>query len=139
MSRSERPYGPKRRPALGYVLMSFSIVLLCGFVVGFFSLNNYLFGDIRLGEGGAAPALMLFYGGATLVITAIGWWSLVCAPIHRMGRRFLLVRVGDILASDHRAPVLYLRKFETERKVRHEERIIAHMLRDVGPFIALGQ
>lgn len=57
----------------------------------------------------------------------------------RYGARHLQPGAEDLLASDGRPPILYLRSFASENTVGDEELAIAHAFEDVGPFVAIGQ
>ena len=54
------------------------------------------------------------------------------------GSRHLAPLADEVLASDARPPVLYLRSFANENFVVEAEQSLAEMFESVGPFVAIG-
>ncbi len=82
--------------------------------------------DLR---GGEAAAL----GLAGMVLFGVAFWAATRAKRHSAPL------AEDVLASDPRAPVLYLRSFETDTGMVNQEEALADIVHEVGPFIAIGR
>jgi hypothetical protein len=96
-------------------------------VVGVASvLTAALTGDSR-GPAAIAGGLVAFTG----LCAAFWLWD--------RGQRHLAPSAGDVVARDSRPPVLYLRSFESDRDVSAVEERLAHLLGEIGPFVALGR
>lgn len=54
------------------------------------------------------------------------------------GSRHLAPLADEVLASDPRKPILYLRSFASESQVSEAEQSLAEMFESVGPFVAIG-
>ena len=119
----------KRRqdPARGKFLQSMSIVL--GVVGGFFLLIFAGAADVKAGEG---------LGSVLLGVAALALFT-VCSVMYDTGRRHLQAPARAAMADDRRPPVVYLRSFDTEYKTSIEEEVLAKILREVGPFVAIGR
>jgi len=99
---------------------------------------------IRIGGIVAAIAAFIFVqevaprnddlGKATLVGGALMAWF-----AWRFGGRHLQPLGEEVLETNPRPPVLYLRSFVNESMVLHEEEGFADMFNPVGPFVAIGQ
>jgi hypothetical protein len=61
------------------------------------------------------------------------------ALLHEYGGRHLLPTADEVMASDTRAPVLYLRAFEDDDEAQILEYSLAEVMQDVGPFVAVGR
>jgi hypothetical protein len=99
----------------------------------------------------AAVAILLALAGL-IVLSHFALGRLIGAPLALSliltamrlmgrGRRALVKEAKDVLAIDQRPPIVYLRPFscdETGFGLRSYEEELALALRDVGPFVAIG-
>jgi hypothetical protein len=105
-------------------------------LLGFRQLGRYA----ARGDWGSIVALV-----GMVVMGGIGAWLLA------RGKRYLAPTVAELLAVDPRPPVLYLRVFRDDRVTAAagggaaflpaltEEEQLAHVMSQIGPFIAIGQ
>jgi hypothetical protein len=61
------------------------------------------------------------------------------ALLHEYGGRHLLPTADEVMASDTRAPVLYLRAFEDDDEASILEYRLVEVMQEVGPFVAVGR
>jgi hypothetical protein len=82
------------------------------------------------------PVLYSWPGDFAVLVTACAYFS------SRTWRRRLRARTApEMLASDHRPPILYLRPFTADRWawLYNQEGQIARILRKLGPLVAVGR
>jgi hypothetical protein len=93
-------------------------------------------------NGSAGLAYFLIVGPVVsmlgIVVVSI-YYLVLYKPITEFGERFLIADAKDVMATDVRPPVLYLRPFVSERTVAFVERQFVAMLRSVGPVVAVGR
>jgi hypothetical protein len=91
-----------------------------------------------------------YYDRATLLSIAALSFGYIAWRCFDYARRFDARRAEDVVASDSRPPVLYLRSFEDDRRVagninvdglhvETEESELAKLFRSLGPFLAVGR
>jgi hypothetical protein len=73
------------------------------------------------------------YGLAGFVAMVVVMW------LWGMGRRHLAPDADAAMASDRRAPVVYLRSFEDDDTLGNVEWALCDVMEDVGPFVAVGR
>jgi hypothetical protein len=76
---------------------------------------------------------------AVVLVAAAAGSILAARRLHRRGARHRAPGGDDAMSIDRRAPVLYLRSFAAEDEVWAEEEALARVLRDAGPFVAIGK
>ena len=59
--------------------------------------------------------------------------------LHQHGDRHTAPSADDVLASDPRAPILYLRSFEDDEEAAGLEYSLSEVMADAGPFVAVGR
>lgn len=103
---------------------------------------------VALGVAGAVGLLVIIAafeielgkGFGSAVVGLLSFALLVsCSVIYDSGKRHLQPTAKQALAADARPPVVYLRSFDTEDAVSVEERVLAGIMREVGPFVAIGR
>lgn len=75
------------------------------------------------------------------VFVGLGFLGLVsaCSALYSRGEQHLRGTADDAIAADRRSPVLYLRSFDDEYQVSIEEEVLADILGEIGPFVAIGR
>lgn len=114
---------PNQNTALGWTIRLASIPAVLGAIVAM-ALIDEEYGLF------ATPAL-----GLAALIATIG----IGTGIWRYGSRHLQPSASELLATDPRPPVLYLRSFSNETTVGDEELAISRALEELGPFVAIGR
>lgn len=109
---------PRQSRTLGYVYRIVGIVLWIGGTI--MALQIWPYDD--------GPARAAFFLGLAVVIFL---WNL--------GSRHLQPLAEEVMASDTRPPILYLRSFINESHVHAEEAGFADLFAPVGPLVAIGQ
>jgi hypothetical protein len=120
MGPSQDPRRGKRFKALA-MLVGLSLVVLIAL-------------SFQVLEGAIGSSLLLTLSvyaalAATLVIAGLLW---------DYGARHTAPSGADVIRSDRRAPVLYLRSFAIETGVIEAEQDLARVLSEIGPFVAIG-
>lgn len=87
----------------------------------------------------------LWLYAVAFVAGSLGAW------LFRLGKQMSTLTAEELLASDHRAPVLYLRSFRDEDQTASdisgrlatmpssEEEVLAAVMNEMGPFVAIGR
>lgn len=75
----------------------------------------------------ALLGLLAFFVGAGLV------W------LHQLGEQHTASSADDVLASDPRPPIVYLRSFDDDEEALGLEHSLSDILGDMGPFVAVGR
>ena len=65
--------------------------------------------------------------------------GLAAYMIYDRGEQHLQQTADEKMATDPRAPILYLRSFENDEDVSSYEQTLAAILEEVGPFVAIGR
>jgi hypothetical protein len=126
--KTPRQGGPRQRPLVGLWLQLLSVV-------------------------GCIILLAVLFFPVERSTTTTGWWSVVAAVLFivalaglvgvlgyllERGERHLAPSGADVMRSDSRAPVLYLRPFEADSPLSVEERTLARIMeKEVGPLVAV--
>jgi hypothetical protein len=88
----------------------------------------------------ATVALWIYAGGSFSVVL---WILAVAYPLlfllRRRDKRLGAETADEILDSDKRPPILYLRAFDTDRSTLWYERRVRGALRKLGPLVAVGR
>lgn len=127
--RTSPQKGPRQRPLLGHVLQ---FLVAAG---GLFLLAAIFFPadwSVSLTGWSSVAATLLAIAALVGVVAGLGYML-------ERGDRHLAPSGAEAMQSDGRAPVVYLRPFENETRVSVEERTLARILGEVGPFVAVGK
>ncbi len=122
---AEERAGPRRNAKRGKRQQMLAIVLGGIAVIMFFVIVGNDLNDGRLSG--------FLLGIATFVLLAYSMY------LYQQGERHFQPTAKEAMAQDSRAPVLYLRSFENENDVSSEEEVLAKILKEVGPFVAIGR
>ena len=89
---------------------------------------------------GTATAIMLLWPASVPVLGGPAVLAFVVVPLllYRQGHRHFARSATEAEADDARPPILYLRSFKDEPRLRHHEEALARILARHGPFIAIG-
>lgn len=133
----------------GWLLEGFGWLLFCSGILSFFlayfstqhSIDNWSWNSRQIATAGILLVLYVVSG----VLLRLG------LVLRRRGRRYLARPASEILAADHRPPVVYLRPFNADFRTADvsatsyitagltEEEQLERALRPIGPLVAIGQ
>jgi hypothetical protein len=107
--------GPRQIPAVGWLWHAAAVALAL----------------VAIYVGGIPPNSVEKVAFVVLLIFGV-------FELYRRGHRHFVGSAARVTAADARPPILYLRSFESEADLRDDERALAKIFRELGPFIAIG-
>ena len=122
-SFGERDSGPKQRPLVGWLWHAAAVVS------GLLML--LLLRLIQRATGQGEMPIFLFG-------PIVGVLFVLPLLLYKKGQRHFVASAERVVAGDKRPPVVYVRSFAAERQISEEERALAGILGEVGPFVAIG-
>lgn len=124
MTRSpDLPAQPQQNPRAGRLITAASYVV--GAVAAILFIIAYGYDASSFGKAG--------FGAASFVVLVSAFM------LHQHGKRHLVPSALEVLAADSRRPILYLRSFDADEKASADEEVLAEILEEAGPFIAIGR
>lgn len=94
--------------------------------------------------GGVAVILFIIaedsFSSTKPILGIISFALLIVAfMMYDRGKRHLVSSAGEVLSHDNRPPIIYLRSFDADETADQDEKILADIMQEVGPFIAIGR
>jgi hypothetical protein len=127
----------KTRKLFGGIALRLSQLLFVLLVIAFPVITAYATYSNRLIVF-AVAVYLLFLG--TIVPQLVFALALpLIRSIYEIGHRLSSESAEDLLQDPQFRPIVYLRSFSVEKEVSAEERALFSMLRNVGPFVAIGR